>query len=225
MQKVVVVVVVFLSQLGFSQNNVTKKLGDFTKVTSFDQIDVLLVPSNENKIILSGEGASEVELVTKNDELKIRMPLTKLLKGESISATVYYKNIDAVEANEGSRIASEATFNAINFDIIAKEGSEIKLKLDVERVSIKVTDGSKIDVEGNATNQEVLVNTGGMYEAEKLRSKLVSVTVNAGGEAAIFATDFVDAKVRAGGDIVIFGKPKQINQKVIAGGTITESKE
>ena len=126
MQKVVVVVVFFLSQLGFSQNSVTKKLGDFTKVTSFDQIDVLLVPSNENKIILSGEGANEVELVTKNDELKIRMPLTKLLKGESISATVYYKNIDAVEANEGSRIASEATFNSINFDIIAKEGSEIK---------------------------------------------------------------------------------------------------
>ena len=225
MQKVVVVVVVFLSQLGFSQNSVTKKLGDFTKVTSFDQIDVLLVPSNENKIILSGEGASEVELVTKNDELKIRMPLTKLLKGEAISATVYYKNIDAVEANEGSRIASEATFNSINFDIIAKEGSEIKLKLDVERVSIKASDGSKIDVEGNATNQEVLVNTGGIYEAEKLRSKLVSITVNAGGEAAIFATDFVDAKVRAGGNIEIFGKPKQINQKVIAGGTIRESKE
>ena len=225
MQKVVLVVVFFLSQLGFSQNSVTKKLGDFTKVTSFDQIDVLLVPSNENKIILSGEGANEVELVTKNDELKIRMPLTKLLKGESISATVYYKNIDAVEANEGSRIASEATFNSINFDIIAKEGSEIKLKLDVERVSIKASDGSKIDVEGNATNQEVLVNTGGIYDAKQLRSKLISITVNAGGEAAIFATDFVDAKVIAGGNIEIFGKPKQINQKVIAGGTITEGKE
>lgn len=225
MQKVIVVVIVFLSQLGFSQKSVIKKLGDFTKITSFDQIDVLLVPSNENKIILTGEGANEVELVTKNNELKIRMPLTKLLKGESISATVYYKNIDAVEANEGSRIASEATFNSINFDVIAKEGSEIKLKLDVERVAIKVTDGSKVDLVGSANNQEVLVNTGGIYEAEKLRSKQVSITVNAGGEAAIFTTDFVDAKVRAGGDIVIFGKPKQINQKVIAGGTITESKE
>ena len=31
MQKVVLVVVFFLSQLGFSQNSVTKKLGDFTK--------------------------------------------------------------------------------------------------------------------------------------------------------------------------------------------------
>jgi len=202
-----------------------KNVGDFTKVTAFDKIDVNLVASSENKIVLTGANSQEVELVNKNGELKIRMPLTKLLKGEAISATVYYKNIDAVEANEGSRIASEATFNSINFDIIAKEGSEIKLKLDVERVSIKASDGSKIDVEGNATNQEVLVNTGGIYDAKQLRSKLISITVNAGGEAAIFATDFVDAKVRAGGNIEIFGKPKQINQKVIAGGTITEGKE
>ena len=70
-----------------------------------------------------------------------------------------------------------------------------------------------------------MVNTGGIYDAKQLRSKLISITVNAGGEAAIFATDFVDAKVRAGGNIEIFGKPKQINQKVIAGGTITEGKE
>ena len=39
------------------------------------------------------------------------------------------------------------------------------------------------------------------------------VSCNAGGEAAIFATISVDAKVRAGGDITIFGKPKQINKK------------
>jgi hypothetical protein len=47
---------------------------------------------------------------------------------------------------------------------------------------------------------------------------------HAGGEAAIFATNSVDAKVRAGGDITIFGKPKQINKKIIAGGTIEQAK-
>jgi len=35
----------------------------------------------------------------------------------------------------------------------------------------------------------------------------------------------VEAKVRAGGDITIYGKPKQINQKVIAGGSIEEAKQ
>lgn len=212
-----------MSQLGFSQDSVTKNLGDFNKVTSFDQIDVLLVPADENKIILNGEGAQEVELVNKNGELKIRMPLTKMLKGDDISATVYYKNIDAVEANEGSRISSEATFDATNFDIIAKEGSEIKLLLDVSRVSVKASDGAKIYLEGKAKNQDVVINSGAILEAKKLGTEQTIITVNAGGEAEIFATEFVDAKVRAGGNISIFGKPKQINKKTIAGGTIEEN--
>ena len=153
------------------------------------------------------------------------MPLTKILKGDAVSATVYYKKIDAVEANEGSRIASETTFEALNFDIIAKEGSEIKLKLNVDRVSVKSSSGSKIYLEGKAKNQDVIVNSGSILEAKKLITSQTVVTANAGGEADVFATDFVDAKVRAGGNITIFGKPKQINKKVIAGGTITDDKE
>lgn len=68
------------------------------------------------------------------------------------------------------------------------------------------------------------MNSGGIYKAEKLVTNQTVITNNAGGEADIFATDLVDAKVRAGGDITIYGKPKQINQKVIAGGTIEEAK-
>jgi len=225
MKKVILVALVFISHFGFSQKTVTKSVGDFNKVTSFDQIDVTLISSNENKVILNGEGANDVELVNKNGELKIRMPLTKILKGDAVSATVYYKKIDAVEANEGSRIASETTFEALNFDIIAKEGSEIKLKLNVDRVSVKSSSGSKIYLEGKAKNQDVIVNSGSILEAKKLITSQTVVTANAGGEANVFATDFVDAKVRAGGDITIFGKPKQINKKVIAGGTITDDKE
>ena len=223
MNKIALVIALSIAQFGFSQ--VEKKVGDFNKVTTFDKIDVILIPSNENKIILNGMDSNEVELVNKNGELKIRMPLTKLLKGDAISATVYYVKIDAVEANEGSRIASDAVLENLSFDIIAKEGSEIKLKLETQRLKIKVTNGSKIHLEGKAQNQDVLINSGGIYIAEKLISSQIIVTANAGGEATIFATDFVDAKVRAGGNIIIFGKPKQIDQKVIAGGNIQESKK
>jgi hypothetical protein len=223
MNKIALVIVLSITQFGFSQ--VEKKVGDFNKVTTFDKIDVLLIPSKENKVILNGIDSKEVELVNKNGELKIRMPLTKLLKGDAISATVYYVKIDAVEANEGSRIASDAVLESLSFDIIAKEGSEIKLKLETQRLKIKVTNGSKIHLEGKAQNQDVLINSGGIYKAEKLISSQIIITANAGGEATIFATDFVDAKVRAGGNIIIFGKPKQIDQKVIAGGSIQESKK
>ena len=220
--KKIIYSLLIVSSMAFGQNE--KNVGDFNKVTSFDRIDVFLIPGDENKVQLDGKGADEVEFVNKNGELKIRMPLTKLLDGDNISVTVYYKNLTAVEANEGSRIACGDKISSVVFDVIAKEGSEIKLILDVEKLNVRTANGSKVELEGNADIQDVLVNSGGIYEAEKLESKIINVSCNAGGEAAIFATNSVDAKVRAGGDITIFGKPKQINKKIIAGGTIKQAK-
>ena len=221
--KKIVFSLLLISSVVFSQTQ--KEVGDFNKVTAFDQIDIILIPSSENKVVLDGSGSNEVELVNKTGELKIRLPLTRLLSGDNISATVYYRKLDAVEANEGSRISSEATFNSTAFDIIAKEGSEINIKLSTERVTVKVSNGSKVQLEGKSTNQDVLINSGGIYEAEKLITNQTIITANAGGEATVYATDFVDAKVRAGGDITIYGKPKQINQKIVAGGRIEEAKK
>lgn len=222
MSKKIVLILLVFSTVAFAQE--IKNVGDFDKVTSFDRIDVFLIPSDENKVQLDGKNKEEVELVNKNGELKIRMPFLKMLDGDNISVTVYYKKITAVEANEGSRIACGDIIKSVTFDVIAKEGSEVKLILDVEKLNVRTANGSKVELEGSASIQDVLVNSGGIYEAEKLESQITTVSCNAGGEAAIFATNIVDAKVRAGGNITIYGKPKQINQKVIAGGTIKQAK-
>ena len=207
-----------ISQLSFSQ--IEKEVGDFYKVTSFDKIDVILIQADENKVLLSGNDSESVELVNKNGELKIRMPLLKLMSGDNISATVYFKSISAVEANEGSRISSYEIFEAKSFDIIAKEGAEIKIKLNADRATIKSASGAIIEVSGNTTNQEVVLGSGGIYRADNLKTKQTVITVNAGGEASVYASDLVDAKVRAGGSILIYGKPKQINKKIFIGGKI-----
>jgi hypothetical protein len=220
--KNIVYVLLLISSLAYSQTE--KNVGDFTKVTSFDQIDVTLISSSENKVILDGSGSEEVELVNKNGELKIRLPLTKLLSGDNISATVYFKKIDAVEANEGSRIACESVIKATSFSVIAKEGSSIQLKLDVSKLNAKIANGSTVTVSGTSKNQDILINSGGIYEGEKLKTQQTTISLNAGGDASIFATELVDAKVRAGGDILIYGNPSNINQKTIAGGSIKEAK-
>jgi hypothetical protein len=68
------------------------------------------------------------------------------------------------------------------------------------------------------------MKAGGTLETSKLISKQTTISVNAGGDASIHATDYVDAKVRAGGSILIYGKPKEINQKSVLGGIIKEAK-
>lgn len=222
MRKIVFILLV-ISSMTFGQ--IKKKVANFNKVTSFDRIDIMLIPGNENIVQLDGKEAEKVELINKNGELKIRMPLSKLLDGENISVTVYFKNLTSVEANEGSRIASADKIKTTSFDVIAKEGSEIRLILDVESLKVKVKNGAIVTLDGNALVQDVVANSGGRYLASGLMTNQTSVAVTAGGESHIFATELVNAKVKAGGNVTIYGKPKEINKDIFAGGTICEVKE
>lgn len=221
--KKIVLVLLLVSSVAFSQ--VEKKLGEFTKVTTFDQIDLQLIKSTENKIIIKGSGANDVEVVNKNGELKIRMPFTKLLQGDNISVTLFYTNLEALEANEGSRIASNEAIISHAFEIIIKEGAQIKLNsVEFVNLNARLGNGSILELKGTSRFADILVNAGGIYDARDLITLKTTITANAGGEAKINALDYVDAKVRAGGNILIYGNPKEINQKVVAGGSIEQAK-
>lgn len=223
MKKVMLVAFLMLSQVNFAQ--VTKNLGDFDQVKVFDRISLKLVPGSENKIEITGDRSEDVEIINKNGELKVRMKLKKLLKGEEITAVLYFKNeIDNVEASEGSYVSSESVFKSVDFAVNSKEGSEIKLQIETQKLNVKATTGGIIKLSGKATNQDVVLTSGAIYEAKDLVTAQTTVAINAGGEADVYATDLVDAKTRAGGDITIYGSPKKINKKNIAGGSITESK-
>jgi hypothetical protein len=222
--KIKILALVLITHLGFSQDKVTKVLGDFDTVKVFDKITVELIPSNENKIEIKGNKNDLVELITKNGELKIRMPFGQLLAGEGISAQVYFKRLEGIEASEGAFISCESPFKQMALVVNSKEGSEINLKIAVKKVSIQATSGGIITLSGKADNQDVLISSGGELNAHDLKTVQSSVSINAGGTATVFVSDFVDAKVRAGGTITIHGNPKQVNQKTVLGGSIVIQK-
>jgi sRNA-binding regulator protein Hfq len=215
--------ILFLSSITFAQTE--KTVGDFYKVTSFDQITVVLITADENKIVLKGNNADDVELVNNNGELKIRMPFGQNLKGDNVSVTVYYKNLEAIEANEGSSISSSEKIEATLFEIIVKEGSFIKLNnLEVNKLNVTSSSGAEVLVEGSAESLDVANHTGGKFYGKNFKTETTTVALNAGGLAEVYATNLVEAKTRAGGKILIFGKPKQINEKKILGGKIEQAK-
>jgi hypothetical protein len=222
MKKIVVIFILFVSTLGFSQIN--KKLGEFEKVSVFDRISVQLIPSDENRIEISGNRAQDVELINSNGNLKIRMALRKLLEGEDVSVKLCFKQIDEIDANEGSYIICDAAFKQTSLSVNAKEGAEIRLTLDVKKANLRAVTGGVLKIQGSATNSDVSIGTGGVLQAIDLETVQTTIKITTGGEADIRASEFVDAKVRAGGNITIFGSPKQINQKVTLGGSIIESK-
>ena len=220
MKKVFIIAFVLLTQLTFAQ--ITRNIGDFNEVRVFDKINVKLIPSSENKVVITGNRASEVEAVNKNGILKVRMPFPKLLSGNDIIVKLYFKKLENITASEGSYVSGESTFKQTILNLNAKAGAEIKVTVDVEKVNVMANAGGIIDLAGTALNQDVVITSGGMLKAKDLHTTQTSINVSAGGNADIYATTLVDAKVKAGGSIFIYGKPKQINKEVFIGGTITE---
>jgi len=221
MKKIVLVAFLMLSQVNFAQDRKVS-LGDFDEVKVFDRISLQLVQGTENKIEITGNKREDVEIVNKNGELKVRMKFGKLLAGDDITAKLYFKNeIHEIEASEGSYVSSDATFKAVAFEVSSKEGAEVKINLDVQKLDAKTSSGGILKLSGTATNQVAVSNSGGIIKAKDLKTSQTQVTVNAGGEAEINASDFVEAKTRAGGNIHVYGNPKQVNKKNVIGGNIT----
>ncbi|SDH46673.1 Putative auto-transporter adhesin, head GIN domain [Flavobacterium omnivorum] len=219
-KRLVIIAFVFLSQ--FTNAQVTRNLGDFDEVKVFDKINVKLIEASENKIVVTGARADEVETVNKNGELKIRMPFPQLLSGDDITVKLYFKNLESIAVSEGSYVSSEEDFKQTSLDLNAKSGGEIKLEIDVDKVNIKANAGGIVTLSGKAKNQDVVITSGGILNAKDLETSQTTISVAAGGKSEIHASTLVDAKVRAGGSIFIYGKPKQINKEVFIGGTILE---
>jgi len=220
MKNSLIIALVLLAQMTFAQ--VTKNLGDFDRVKVFDKLNVKLIPASENKIIIVGDRENDVEIVNKNGELKIRMPFHKLLSGEDISVKLYFKNIESISASEGSYVSSEKTIKQTSIDLNSKEGSRINLDLDVKNVNSKANSGGIIELSGNATNQNINITSGASLKAKDLQTSITAINISGGGKAEIKASTLVNAKVKAGGSVYIYGKPKQINKEIFLGGIITE---
>jgi hypothetical protein len=220
MKKIFFIAFVFMTQFNFSQTTI--ELKEFNDVKIFDKLSVILIASNENKAVITGTSQSKVEVVNKNGLLKIRMPLTKLMTGDEAKVTLYFKKIQSIDANEGSVVTCDDILKQTTFDMGVQEGARITVVLDVDKTSIKAYSGGIIEVRGKAVTQSVLINSGGILNANELETSQTTVSISAGGSADVKATTLVDAKVKAGGTVTIFGNPKEIRQETVLGGSIIQ---
>lgn len=222
MKKLIIGAAILFVQMSFGQ--VTKELGDFDTVKVYDKLSVKLVPSSENKVVIKGTREAELEAVNKNGILKLRMPFPKLLSGNDLQVTLYYKHIELIDANEGAVVTSTEAIKATSFKVSAQEGAKINVDLNVDKLKVSSVSGGEITATGKADNLDASLGAGGYFLGSKLATSQTKVSVSAGGKADVNASTLVDAKVSAGGSIYIYGKPKQINQKTVFGGKIEEVK-
>ncbi|WP_026754362.1 head GIN domain-containing protein [Sediminibacter sp. Hel_I_10] len=207
-----------------AQNPVLKDIGNFNEVKVFDLIEVNLIKAETNSVSITGDDIDDVEVINNGGKLKIRMKLDKIFNGEQTFVAVYYTSLDIIDGNEGAFITSNELIEQDHIELRAQEGAQLKIGLDVNKVDIKAVSGGIIETRGKAVSQDITINTGGIYEGQDFETKNTTVSIKAAGEADVYASDDVDAKVLAGGNVYIYGNPLHIKEKTTFGGKIKRVK-
>jgi Putative auto-transporter adhesin, head GIN domain len=142
---------------------------------------------------------------------------------DEVKVSIYFKdNIDLIDANEGSTVKSDATFKQKKIELKAQEAGRIKIKINTDHVDVKSVTGGKIELEGYAKNQNVLVNTGGVYKGGDLETENTTVKASTGGNAIVHASILVDANANLGGTITVKGDPQDLKKEESLGGYIRD---
>jgi len=223
--KIAFVSLLCLATFNMTAQKQTMTLDVFDEVKVFDQINVTLVKSSENKAVITGDDVDEVAIVNNSGKLKIRMELDNFLDGNKTDVMLYYtEELELIDANEGAKIMSEDTIESNYLEINAQEGGDVDVAVETKNLDIKVVSGGEATIDGDSPDLEVTVRSGGDFYGEELDTERATVSVFAGGGAKVSADNYVDASVTAGGSIEIFGNPDKIDRSKTFGGSISEMK-
>ena len=207
--------------ISVAQNIATIPLADYTEIRVYDRISVTLVKGEENKIEIASENKKDLSITENDGRLRLKMCSGESLLNSILNIKLFYTEaLSVIDANKNSRIISTGLVIGTDLTIAAQDASTITLNIAYNNISAKSTSGSEIKLSGTSSDQEVMINTGGKLLNKGLKTKNSTVIVLSGGSAEVYASEAVIAKVKAGGAITVYGKPKSVDKDDTFGGKI-----
>tara|TARA_Y100000991_G_C21894064_1_gene315065 strand:+ start:22 stop:693 length:672 start_codon:yes stop_codon:yes gene_type:complete len=215
-----ILTLLMIPSLLVSQEEINRNLGEFTKLSIYDGINVELIKSEENKVEASGENTRFVVVKNKNGNLKIRLNVQKRFSGDRTMVKLYYKNIYSFIAHEGSNIFSKDTIKQADLKIKGHTGSRIDIPVELNSISVTSTAGAKITLRGSSTYLEASSATGSEINARNMVIEDGEVSALSGSMVDVRAEISLEAVARIGGVINVHSKTERITEKVSLGGSV-----
>ncbi len=215
-----ILTLLIIPSLLVSQEEINRNLGEFTKLSIYDGINVELIKSDENKVEASGENTRFVVVKNKNGNLKIRLNVQKRFSGDRTMVKLYYKNIYSFVAHEGSNIFSKDTIKQADLKIKGHTGSRIDVPVELNSISVTSTAGAKITLRGSSTYLEASSATGSEINARNMVIEDGEVSALSGSMVDVRAETSLEAIARIGGVINVHSKTERITEKVSLGGSV-----
>ena len=209
--------------------------GNFTQETfvlsNFEQVSLSL-PAN---VFITQEDKSEVRIEA---EENILPHITTSVRNKTLNIstnrcfrnvseiTIYISspNFSIIKNSGAANITALTTITAPNLDLTLSGVGNINMDLDSESLLVRINGSGNVDLSGEASNQHVNINGTANYKSFDLISKDCTITLSGVGNAEVYASKSLDAKINGTGNIRYKGDPESVISSISGTGNLIQVK-
>jgi SHS2 domain-containing protein len=222
MKRLIYIPILLVSFLCSAQR-IARTVKDFKNLKVYNGIDIELIQSDKQELIITGEKAEKVKVKESGKTLKIMLRLPETTADGKVKVVLYFnKDISVIDANEGVTLTCKSIKQG-HIEVKAQEGAFVNMVVETKYLLVKGSSGGVVKLTGTTKNEDVKLDLGATYHGYKLETENVTnVKAGSGSKAEILAGDSLKAKVTFGGTILYKGNPEFFSEKKVIGGTIED---
>lgn len=183
----------------------TRDLSYINTIQSSDNVDVDIIPSNTNKVVVSGYEnlVSEFETCESNGTLRLRFRDGFFnISNNNIRVKVYVTSLHEVSISGSGNINMLSNINS-------------------DDMSIQISGSGDVTVNENYFNvMHCKISGSGNIYARDCVANDVYAKISGSGDIEVTANDFLDATISGSGNINYWGNPETVNVSVSGSGKV-----
>lgn len=200
-----------------------RPVGSFTKLdlAAIGEMDIeqgdtpkLIVEADDNVI-------DKIKTDVEGDTLVIHME--GQIKVLPVSTIRYHLTVPSLELIRvsGLGVINAPAMNETNFEADVSGGGSINLAgLTADSLKVDISGLGNLKVgAGQLSDQTIVINGGGGYEAPDLASKQANVQIPGLGSATLRVSDLLQVKISGGGQVRYYGNP-QVEKEISGLGSV-----
>ena len=206
--------------------NITTKThttSDYNEVKIHGFMDVKLESGAEGTITVTTDENIQEHLIVESNNgtltIKVKNKVNIQTK-KGVHITVPFKDLNKVSLTGSGDVLTSSKINSASFEVELTGSGDVILDVDATTIDAKITGSGDLKLKGNATDLEVKVTGSGDFSGKSLTSQNTQVYVSGSGDAIVYASKSLKARVNGSGDINYYGNPESTDTKVMGSGDI-----
>ena len=208
-------------------NEQRREVGSFTSIDIKGSIDIVIVPSDNYKVIIHSSSPDDIVTEIKENKLYVYTKKGKSLAwnemrsiGKKYAAYIYAPSLAGIEASGSGNLSIEGVLKADNLSFSIAGSGNVAGQLNVETLKLKSAGSGNFRLKGNIVNADISSSGSGNIQAFDLFVDNCTISKSGSGNTQITAVKSLNASISGSGNLNYKGSPINVSSSSSGTGKI-----